>query len=485
MSDFGILSLGAYVPTLRLQRVAIAEANSWANPNLRARAKGQRAILNWDEDSLTMGLEAARACLVVSDVLPLSVTFASTSAPFLDRPASVIISAALQLSAGTRTMDVGSSQRAASSALIQMLIGRGEGAQLLIAADARPAKPGSAQELSYGAAGAAVLIGSGKPILKLRGFSTNASDFVGHYRTAGEPHEYHWEERWVRDEGIAKLVPPTIKSALAGAGVAASDVKHFIFPTSFSGVDAATIKRTGISIDAIANSLDASVGQSGNAHALLMLHGVLSKAEVGDIVVITTFGHGCDVLVLEATEHLAGYNPTATMAEIAAGGKAETSYQKYLSFTGEVGMDWGIRSEFETRTALSAQYRYASDAAGFIAGQCSQCGTIQFPRAEICVNANCDCAGPQAPVSLREAAAEILTFTADWLSFKECPPFCFGLVQFANGARALMEFSDFQPEDLAVGAPVRFVYRKKEIDHQRAYHSYFWKAAPAVISRKD
>jgi 3-hydroxy-3-methylglutaryl CoA synthase len=484
MSEFGILSLGAYVPTLRLQRAAIAEANSWANPGLKARAKGQRAILNWDEDSLTMGLEAARACLAASDIKPQSVTFASTSAPFLDRPASVIVSAALQLSANTRTMDVGSSQRAASSALIQMLMGGGE-AVMLVAADARPAKPGSAQELSYGAAGAAALIGSGKPILKFRGFSTNATDFVGHYRTAGEPHEYHWEERWVRDEGIAKLVPTTIKSALANAGVAADDVKHFIFPTTFSGVDTATAKRTGISIDAIANNLDASVGQSGNAHALLMLQGVLSSGRAGDIVVMVTFGHGCDVLVLEVTEHLAGYNPTASIEQIAASGKAETSYQKYLSFTGGVSMDWGIRSEFETKTALSAQYRYTSDAAGFVAGQCAECGTIQFPRAAICVNADCDNVGPQAPVSLRDEAAEILTFTADWLSFKECPPFCFGLVQFANGARALMEFSDFQPEGLAVGAPVRFVYRKKEIDHQRAYHSYFWKAAPAALSGED
>jgi 3-hydroxy-3-methylglutaryl CoA synthase len=61
-SDFGILSFGAYLPRARLQRKAIAAANSWFAPGLRGLAKGERSICNWDEDSITMGVEAARDC---------------------------------------------------------------------------------------------------------------------------------------------------------------------------------------------------------------------------------------------------------------------------------------------------------------------------------------------------------------------------------------------------------------------------------------
>ena len=58
--DRGILSFGAYLPWRRLQRKAIASANTWFNPGLKGQAKGERAIANWDEDTVTMSVEAAR-----------------------------------------------------------------------------------------------------------------------------------------------------------------------------------------------------------------------------------------------------------------------------------------------------------------------------------------------------------------------------------------------------------------------------------------
>ena len=55
-NESGILSFGAYVPRLRLARKAIAAANAWFNPGLRALAKGERAMANWDEDAVTMSV---------------------------------------------------------------------------------------------------------------------------------------------------------------------------------------------------------------------------------------------------------------------------------------------------------------------------------------------------------------------------------------------------------------------------------------------
>jgi hydroxymethylglutaryl-CoA synthase len=161
-------------------------------------------------------------------------------------------------------------------------------------------------------------------------------------------------------------------------------------------------------------------------------------------------------------------------------GAIERSYQKFLSFKGEVKIDFGLRFEAEVKTALTAQYRRSREMAGFLAGRCAKCGAVQFPRAGVCVNPECEHLGEQVPVPLLGERGEIVSFTSDWLSFKGAPPFCFGLVQFDNGARVLMEMTDFLPEQLAIGAAVRCVYRKKEIDTGRHYHSYFWKAAPAA-----
>ena len=56
----GIAAWGAYAPRLRLSRKAVTEANAWVAPNLKAKGKGERSMANWDEDALTMAVEAAR-----------------------------------------------------------------------------------------------------------------------------------------------------------------------------------------------------------------------------------------------------------------------------------------------------------------------------------------------------------------------------------------------------------------------------------------
>ena len=62
-----ITGYGAYIPRRRLQRKAVAEANAWFAPGLLASAKGERAMANWDEDSITMVVEAGRDCLPAVD----------------------------------------------------------------------------------------------------------------------------------------------------------------------------------------------------------------------------------------------------------------------------------------------------------------------------------------------------------------------------------------------------------------------------------
>ena len=49
------------------------------------------------------------------------------------------------------------------------------------------------------------------------GSGTLSVDFVDHFRAAGEQVDYHWEERWVRDEGIGRLVPRAVAAALPPA----------------------------------------------------------------------------------------------------------------------------------------------------------------------------------------------------------------------------------------------------------------------------
>ena len=55
----GVVSIGAYVPRLRLERSALFSAMGWYNPFTASLAKGSKAVAYYDEDSLTMAVAAA------------------------------------------------------------------------------------------------------------------------------------------------------------------------------------------------------------------------------------------------------------------------------------------------------------------------------------------------------------------------------------------------------------------------------------------
>ncbi|MDP6621758.1 MAG: 3-hydroxy-3-methylglutaryl CoA synthase, partial [Alphaproteobacteria bacterium] len=55
----GISAFGAFIPRLRLSRKSVVDANAWFNSGLGSMAKGERAMCNWDEDSVTMAVAAA------------------------------------------------------------------------------------------------------------------------------------------------------------------------------------------------------------------------------------------------------------------------------------------------------------------------------------------------------------------------------------------------------------------------------------------
>jgi 3-hydroxy-3-methylglutaryl CoA synthase len=123
----GILSYGVYLPRTRLQHAAIYEAHAWFAPELRALAKGERAAANWDEDSITMGVEAARDALAQVDRSKItSLGLASTTLPFADRLNAGVVKEALNLPDEVRALDFTGGQRAGTSALIGMLEGEGQ-----------------------------------------------------------------------------------------------------------------------------------------------------------------------------------------------------------------------------------------------------------------------------------------------------------------------------------------------------------------------
>lgn len=476
----GITSFGAYIPLLRLSRKSIADADAWLDPGLAGRGKGERAMANWDEDSITMAVEAARDCLSVSDKPTDALFLATTSAPFLDRQHAGIVNTALQLGEDTAVLDVTSSQRAGTSALLQALAAAKGGMYqniLVVAADKRQAQAASPQIFNMGDGAAAVSVGQEDTLLDYLGGASVTVDFLDHYKAANHEFDFTWEERWIRDEGYLKIVPVAIESALKKAGLEAGAIDHFIMPGTIGGVQAMVARKAGVAAQAVADNLHANCGETGTAHPLVMLlNAIEGQVSAGQKVMLVGFGQGADVLIFEITAKLASRAPTRGVRGSLARRREESNYHKLLAFNNLVKIDKGMRADIDNPTALSVAYRNRDMLLGLMGGKCTACGTAQFPAEGVCVH--CHHTGKQAPYSFREEPANVLTWSADYLTYIPNPPSHYGMIVFKNGGRFITDFSDVCVGEVTVGMPVRMVFRIKTTDQKRGFVNYFWKAVP-------
>ena len=207
------------------------------------------------------------------------------------------------------------------------------------------------------------------------------ADLVDHFRSAGESHDYAWEERWVRDEGYLKIAVGTLRRCLEDAGVTAADIAHFAMPAPLARINEAVARKLGIGGGALVSAAHETVGDLGSAQPLAMLDVALRAAAPGALVLVAAFGSGCDALLLRRTDvRCPGAEPDA--------GRAETSYLRYLSYTNQIDLEWGMRAEMDNKTALTAAWR--DHARRALRGRPLQrCGTVQFPRSALCVNPAC------------------------------------------------------------------------------------------------
>ena len=479
----GIHAFGGYVPRLRLQRRVIAGANAWFNPALMALGRGERAIAGWDEDSITMAVEAARDCLAQRGRDGIAqVLLASTTLPFQDRQNAGVVAEALHMAGAVGTLDVAGSQRAGTSALIAAcrMAGGGGGPVLVTSAEKRRTKAASLLELTTGDAAAALLVGEGDGVAKLLGHATRSTDFVDHYRGQDERFDYVWEERWVRDEGFLKIVPEAVAGALSAAGIDAGAIDHFCFPSPMRRAGPSVAKKLGLAERSLRDNLQGTCGEAGAAHPLVMLVHALEDAAPGERILVVGFGQGCDALVFEATGALAAASPERGISGYLKRGRADTDYHRYLGVNDLVALEHGLRSETDRQTGLTTLYRNRKMVLGLIGGRCSKCGTLQFPKSNVCVNPNCHAPDTQEDHPFSEMRATMRSHTADRLTYSVAPPACYGMVQFEEGGRAMIDFTDIDADaELGVGTPMRMVFRVKDYDPRRGFRRYFWKAMPA------
>ncbi|MBF0117670.1 MAG: SDR family NAD(P)-dependent oxidoreductase [Desulfobacterales bacterium] len=478
----GITSYGAYIPRLRLDRMAIFQAMGWFAPAIIAVAQGERSMCNWDEDSITMAVSASKDCIIGKNKNELdAILFSSTTFPFADRQNAGIVATALNMRDDIIASDFASSQKAGSTALITALdmVLAGERKNILVtAADKRETKAAYFYEMWFGDGAASVMVGDKDVIAEYKGSYSVSYDFVDHFRGSLNKYDYVWEERWARDEGFTKIIPEAVYGLLKKLKLTIADVDKLVFPCIFKAEQKNIAKKLGLSSEKVIDNLHEVCGEIGTAHGMLMLVKALEESKPGDRILMVTFGQGANALYFQVTENIKKLTPRNGFKGTIKNKEIVDNYPKWLRFRELLQTESGIRAEAPTQTAMTTLWRKRKMILGLVGGRCRKCGTAQFPKMDICVNPNCGAIRTQDDYEFSDIPAKIKTFTSDLLAVSIDPPHQYGMIQFEGGGRFMADFTDCRQDDLKVGLPVKLAFRKRFEDKQRGFTGYFWKAAP-------
>ena len=479
----GITSYGAYVPSYRINRMTIYGALGWLNP--ASLLPGEKAVANYDEDSITMAVASAMDC--VSGVKLETIDglfFATTTTPYKERQNAGIIATAIDLTSEIRTSDFTSSIKSGTGALISAYdaVASGSAKSVMVcASDCRIGKPGGFQEEMYGDGAAALLLGDNGVIASIKGTYSVSYDFVDNWRSDVDKYNRTWEDRWIRDEGYSRFISEAISGLLNKYNLTPKDFAKVVYPCLYIKAHADIGKKLGFEPGQIQDHMFTTIGNTGTAYTLMMLVAALEEAKPGDKILVASYGNGSDALFLEVTEDIKNIKDKRGIKGHLASKKDLASYEKYITFREILDIDTGGRGDEVAPTQLSTLWRERKMLAGLCGSKCKRCGMPQYPPQEICANPKCGAFNEMEWYRFSDKKGSLFTYTGDILAFSPSPPAIYGMVDFEGGGRWMFDVTDAELDSLEVGMPVEMSFRRKYHDVKRGIHAYYWKATPIRV----
>jgi 3-hydroxy-3-methylglutaryl CoA synthase/uncharacterized OB-fold protein len=464
----GLLAYGTYVPHYRLDRSTIAQALGVSA------GKGTRAVASFDEDSTSMGVEAARAALRgAAGITPAAVYFATSDPGYLDKTNATAIHAALGLPANAAAYDMIGSVRSGAGALRAALDARRP--TLAVLADVRTGLPGGGDEREGGDAAAAFLCGddvAGTVIAEPIAFASASAEFLDRWRVPGESASRQWEERF-GEHVYLPLAGAAVADALKQAGVSGAGLHHVVVAGPHGRAAKGAARAVGAKPEALADDLTGIIGNTGTAHAGLLLADALDRAAADQLIAVISLADGADVTIWRTTRALASRRPALGVAKRIAGG-TPVSYATFLTWRGQITREPPRRPDPEP-PAAPPSFRSEDWKFGFTGSRCQACGARHVPPQRVCVK--CHAVDRMAPERLADVPATIATFTIDRLAYSLSPPVVAAVIDFEGGGRFQCEMTDVDPKAVKIGDRVEMTFRK--LYTANGVHNYFWKARPS------
>ncbi len=440
----GICAYGVYIPFYRLALSSIAEATGGFAQD------GEKAVANFDEDSITLAAEAALNCLNSNKGADRSeiegLIFATTTSPFKEKQSAVIISTAIDLPKDIQTMDSLGSLRAGSNALraAHDAVKAGSAKKMMVTvADTRQAYPQSGLEGLFGDGAAALLIGDTDVAAEIEGSFSLASEISDLWRRDEDDFVHTWEDRFNLNAGYQNTMKTAFAKATEKFGISMEDVSRVIYYAPNARAHGAVAKAIGANKKQVQNPLYEAIGNTGTASTFIQLTAALDTAKPGEKILMSTYGNGCDVFLLTVTDQIDKVrNSVGAGLQIESKGMLP-NYHAFLNMRNLIELEPNRQPDINTPASLL--WREQEGIMRFKAGKCKECGNVQFPALPVCAKCAAQDAGEK--VRLSDQEAEVFLSTVDTLGFggEESP--MWAIADMPVGLRIKLQITDC--EDLA------------------------------------
>lgn len=468
----GITSYGAYVPWHRLTRAEIAKA--WG----KAAPPGEKAVANYDEDSLTMAVAAAMDCTTGIDPNNIDgLYFASTTSPYDEKQAATTIATAVDLNREIFTVDFGNSLRCGTNAMraaIDAVNGGSAKSILVCAADTRLGFPNGDAEMSFGDGAAALLIGNTNIAVTIEGTYTLSNELIDVWRSDKDIFVHSWEDRFIREEGCGRIIPEAVSAILKKYNLTPKDFAKFVCYAPNPRELSTVARELGFDLKTqVQDILYETVGNTGTASSLMSLIAALEEAKAGDRILLAGYGDGCNAFILKVTEEIENIRDRRGIKGHLASKGIIPSYQKYMRWRELTEVQPPARPRFEPHSA-SALWRDNKGGLALYGVKCKHCGFIQYPIQRVCIN--CQSKDEFDPYCFARKTGKVFTFSHDNLGASIDPPTTIAAIDFPEGGRLLVDMTDRNIEDVKIEMPVEMTFRR--LRYVGGIYNYWWKCRP-------
>ena len=465
----GITSFGAYIPFLRLPLAAIGGGKG-------AEGGPEKAVANYDEDSVTMAVSAAIDCLAGRDRASVdAVVFASTSYPLKEKQAAATIAKALDLRRDVTTADLGDSLRAGTNALRIGLDAIKAGSAknvLVLVGDVRMGAPRSPMESKLGDAAAAFLLGDDAVAGEIVASHAIADEIIDVWRTEGDPFVNAWEERFIVDHGYRENMKEVVKGLFEKRGISAGDVTKAILYGPDARSHSTLVRELKLeSAKQVQDPLFGKVGNAGAAFVPLQLAAALAEAEPGDRLLVVAYGDGAEAFIIEVTPEIKNLRDRRGVRWHLQRRGQLANYDKYLRFRKMLATEQSRRGG--GGISATKHFRDRDDDVTLLGVRCRRCSTVQYPSQRVCYC--CYAKDEFDKVRLSDQIGKVMSFTFDNFAGSPDPPLV-ATVTDVLGARLYLQMTDASPKEAKLDLPVEFVFRK--MHDAGGTPNYYWKITP-------